>query len=70
MTKDEEFVAKVKTIGHIKGYKPGKTKETPVTNEDGTTGGKQVEHHDGSVDAVVIPQTVGTRSGVQGKDSD
>lgn len=68
---DREFVEKVKTVGHIQGYKPGKKHATPVINDnDGTVGGQQIEHHDGSVDAVVIPQTVNSRSGVQGKDSD
>ncbi len=62
---DEEFVEKVRTIGFNKGYKPGKTHDTPVINEDGTVGGKQVEHHDGSVDAVVIPPTVKSRSRTQ-----
>ena len=66
---DREFVEKVKTIGHLHGYKPGKKHATPVINEnDGTVGGQQIEHHDGSVDAVITPQTVGAKSRTQGKD--
>jgi len=55
-----------KNVGVVLKFKPGTTKETPVKNEiDGSVGGKQVEHHDGSVDAVIVPATVGAKSQTQ-----
>lgn len=50
----------------ILGYKRGAKKDHPVTNEEtGEIGGKHVEHYDGSVDAVITPQTVVSRSRTQ-----
>lgn len=56
---DRAFVDKVRTIGHIRGYKPGATKNKVVINEDdGKPGGYHREHYDGSQDAVAQPRTV------------
>jgi hypothetical protein len=50
---------KDKNVGYISKYKPGSKRKTDVVNDDdGTVGGHQVEHYDGSVDAVITPQTV------------
>lgn len=57
---------KAKNVTPILKYKAGAKHKTDVINEiDGSLGGHQVEHYDGSQDAVVIPQTIGARSKVQ-----
>lgn len=63
MSKWQETVGE----GFGTGRNKGQTRDHPVRNEhDGSVGGKQVEHWDGSVDAVITPQTVGARSRVKG----
>jgi hypothetical protein len=67
---DREFVEKAKTVGHIQKYKPGSTHSTPVVREDdGTVGGRQIEHHSGRVDAEVTPRPITPRARTQGDDS-
>lgn len=66
---DKEFVEKAKTVGFVQKYKPGRKHATDVINDDdGTVGGKQIEHHSGRVDAEITPQTVKPRARTQGKD--
>lgn len=56
---DREFVEKLRTIGHISGYKPGATRTVEVKREDdGTKAGEHIEHYDGSQDAVAMPRTI------------
>jgi hypothetical protein len=58
-----------KNVGFISKYKAGAKHKTDVLNDsDGTVGGHQVEHYDGSVDAVITPHTVGAKSRTQGED--
>ncbi len=62
MSKWEETVGE----GFGTGRQKGKSREHPVRNEnDGTIGGKHVEHWDGSQDAVITPTTVASRSRVK-----
>lgn len=68
---DRAFVEKVKSVGHIKGFKPGRKHATPVVNDtDGSIGGRQVEHYDGRVDAEITPSTLVVKAKAQGKDED
>ena len=67
---DREFVEKAKTVGVIRKYKDGATHATDVLrDEDGTVGGRQIEHHSGRVDAEITPQTLTPRARTQGEDS-
>ena len=64
MTKadDRAFVEKARSIGFVKGFKPGATRKKIVMREDdGKPAGYHVEHYDGSQDAVAQPRTVKLR---------
>jgi hypothetical protein len=61
---DRAFVEKARSLGFVKGYKPGATRRKPVTREDdGQPGGYHVEHYDGSQDAVAQPRPVKLKLG-------
>lgn len=69
-SEDKEFVEKAKTVGFVQKFKKGAKHATPVLNEDdGTVGGKQIEHHSGRVDAEITPQTIKPRARTQGDES-
>jgi hypothetical protein len=52
-----------KNVSYISKYKAGAKRKTDVRNDDdGSVGGHQVEHYDGSVDAVITPTTVGVKT--------
>lgn len=56
MDEKNEFREKIRSI-NFGGKKRGKTEVKPVINEDtGKIGGRQIEHWDGRVDAVVTPE--------------
>lgn len=70
MVKKDAAYWKAKNVGYISKYKAGAKHKTPVHNDlDGSVGGHQVEHYDGSVDAVITPQSVGARTKVKGTQS-
>lgn len=62
-----DFKEKAKTVGV--SLRRGSQKITPVRNEDnGALAGKQVEHWNDRVDAVVKPSTVSVALKVNGED--
>ena len=66
MEKKDAAYWKDKNVSYISKYKAGAKRKTDVINEiDGSLGGHQIEHYDGSQDAVVIPHTIGARTKVQ-----
>ena len=65
---DRAFVEKARSLGFVKGYKPGATRKKIVMNEDdGKPGGYHVEHYDGSQDAVAQPRTVEMKLTMKGE---